>query len=186
VIFALTDWWTVAIANRVSYSLKKQLSSRYLGRQTKCTLYKTLVRPILTYGSESWPLTRKDVNILRIFERRILRRIYGPVKENDIWKLRYNHELYKLYNELDTVKVIKVGRLRWLGHLYRTQAQNPCRKSTLHKPDGNPRAGRPAVRWLDSVEEDLKTMGVRNWRRKTQDRDQWRAIVKETKVHHGL
>jgi hypothetical protein len=91
----------IVMANRVSYGLKKQLSLRYLGGQTKCTLYKTLVRPILTYGSESWPLTRKDVNILRIFERRILRRIYDPVKENGIWRLRYNYDLCKLYSEPD-------------------------------------------------------------------------------------
>jgi hypothetical protein len=46
--------------------------------------------------------------------------------------------------------------------------------------------GRPAIRWLDSADGDLKTTGFRNWRRKSQDRDQWRAIVKEAKVHHGL
>jgi hypothetical protein len=112
--------------------------------------------------------------------------MYGPVKENGIWRSRYNHELYKLYNEPDIVKVIKVGRLRWLGHLFRMQEQNPCRTLTLHKPEGTRRGGRPDIRWLDSVEEDLKTMGVRNWRRKTQDLDQCRAIVKEAKVHHGL
>jgi len=84
------------------------------------------------------------------------------------------------------MKVIKSGRLRWLGHLFRMQEQNPCRKLTLHKPEGTRRVGRPAIRWLDSIEEDLKIMGVRNWRRKTQDRDQWRAIVEEAKVHCGL
>jgi hypothetical protein len=51
--------------------------------------------------------------------------------------------------------------------------------------EGTRRVGRPAVWWLDSV-EDLKTTGVRNWRRKALDRDQWRAIVKEAKVLHGL
>jgi hypothetical protein len=46
--------------------------------------------------------------------------------------------------------------------------------------------GKSALRWLDSVEGDLKSMGVTNWRRKSQDRDQWREIIKEAKVHHGL
>jgi hypothetical protein len=99
-------------------------------------------------------------------------RTYGPVKENGVWRLRYNHELYQLYNEPDIVKVNKVGRLRWLGHLFRMQEQNSCRKLTLHKSEGTRQAGRPAIRWLDSAEEDLKTMRVRNWRRKRQDRDQ--------------
>jgi hypothetical protein len=124
--------------------------------------------------------------MLRIFERRILRRIYSPIKENGIWRSRYNHELYKLYNEPDMVKVIKVGQLRLLGHPFRMQEQNPCRKLTLHKPEGTRRVNRPASRWLDSIEEALKIMGIRNWRRKSLDRDQWGATVKEAKVHNGL
>jgi hypothetical protein len=83
------------------------------------------------------------------------------------------------------VKVIKVGRFRWLGQLLRMQEQNPCRKLTLHKPEGTPWVGRTAVTWLDSVEEDLKITGVRNWRRKSQNRNQWRAIVEEAKVLRG-
>jgi hypothetical protein len=58
---------------------------------------------MLTYGGESWPLTRKDENMPRIFEIRILRRISGPIKENCIWRSRYNNELYKLYNDSDIV-----------------------------------------------------------------------------------
>jgi hypothetical protein len=53
------------------------------------------------YGSESWPLSKKDENLLQIFERRILRKIYGPINEGGIWGIRYNNELYKLYNEPD-------------------------------------------------------------------------------------
>jgi hypothetical protein len=134
------------MTNRAISGLKKQVSSRYLGRQTKYALYKALGRPMLIYGSASWPLTRKDENMLRIFERRTLRRIYGPIKEKGIWRSRYNHDLEKLYNEPGTVKVIKAGRLRWMGHLFRMQEQNPCRKPTLHKPDGTRRVARPALR----------------------------------------
>jgi hypothetical protein len=73
----------ILMANRASYGLKEQLSSRYLG-STKCALYKTPVRPTLTYGSESWPLKSRDENNIRIFERKTLRRIYGQIKENGI------------------------------------------------------------------------------------------------------
>jgi hypothetical protein len=124
---------------RATYDAKKQLCSRYVGRQTKCVIYKTVVRPVLTYGNESCSLRRKDENMFRIFDRRILRKIYGQIKENGICRSRYSHEQYKSYNEEDTVKVFKVGRLRslkWFGHLLRTQEQNPCRKLTLHKPEG--------------------------------------------------
>jgi hypothetical protein len=66
------------------------------------------------------------------------------------------------------------------------QEQNSCRKLTLHKPEGAQRVDRPAARWLDSAEEDLMTIGVRKWRRKSEDRDHWRAIIKGDEVHHGL
>jgi hypothetical protein len=120
----------IVVANQACCGLKTQLSSRYVGRQSKysCTLYNTLVRPSLTCGSESWPLKRRDENMLRIFERRILRRIYGQIKESGIWRSRYNHELYTLYNEPDIVKVVKVVRLRCLGLLLRMQEQNPCKE----------------------------------------------------------
>jgi hypothetical protein len=82
--------------------------------------------------------------------------------------------------------VIKVVRLSWLGHLFRMQEQNPCRKFHLHKPEGAGRVGRPTVMWLNSAVEDLTTMGIKNWRRESQHRDQWRVIVKQAKVHNGL
>jgi hypothetical protein len=82
--------------------------------------------------------------------------------------------------------VIKIGKLRWLGHLFRMQELELCRNLTLYKPDGTRRVGKPRARWLESVETDLKKMDVKNWRRKTQDREQWRTILKEAKVHQGL
>jgi uncharacterized phage-associated protein len=57
---------------------------------------------------------------------------------------------------------------------------------TMHKSEGTRRVDRPAVKWLNSVEEDFKTVGIRKWRRKSQDRDPWRAVVKQAKVHDGL
>jgi hypothetical protein len=76
--------------------------------------------------------------------------------------------------------------MRWLGKLSRMQDQNYCRKLILHKPEITRCGERPAIRWLDSVEDDISTMGVRNWRPNSQNRDKWRAIVKEVKVRHGL
>jgi hypothetical protein len=59
-------------------------------------IYKTVIRPVATYGSETWTLTKSDENLLRILERKILRKIYGPVQEGDIWRIRYNEELNRL------------------------------------------------------------------------------------------
>jgi hypothetical protein len=65
---------------------------------------------VLSYASETWPLSRSDERLLTIFERRIL----GPVEENGIWRKRYNHELYKLFNEPDIIGFIKVKGLNRL------------------------------------------------------------------------
>ena len=62
----------------------------------------------------------------------------------------------------------------------------PFRNLTLLKPEGTRRAGKPKLRWLESVQEDLKNMGVRNWRRKSRDRDEWRTILEDAKVQQEL
>jgi len=84
---------------------------------------------------------------------------------NALRRTRYSNELYTLYDELDIVKMTKIGRLRWLGQVFRMQELDPCRKLTVLKPEGTRRVGKPKLRWTESVEEDLKKKGLRNWRR---------------------
>jgi hypothetical protein len=69
-------------------------------------LYKTLIHTVLTYGSETWTLSKNSENALSTFEREILRRIYGPVQDNGQWRIRYNNELCELYGEPDLVTYI--------------------------------------------------------------------------------
>jgi hypothetical protein len=59
--------------------------------------------------------------------------ICGPVKDNGVWRTRYSNDVYTLYDKLDTVKIIKMGRLLWLEHLFRMQELDPCRKLTFLK-----------------------------------------------------
>jgi hypothetical protein len=164
------------MANKTSRSLKKQLCSPNLKCQTKCMQYKTLIRPVLLYGSECWPLSNTDGNMHWNIERRILRLICSPVSDNGVWRTRYNSELYV---QPDVVKVVKIGRLRWLGHLCIMKEADPCRKLILPKPEGTWHVGKPKLRWLESFEEDLKNIGVRNWRQVTRSRrvgeDFWRG-----------
>jgi hypothetical protein len=134
--------------------------------QTKCTVYKTHINQILVYGSECWPFSKKDGNMLRIFESRILRMVYVSINDDCIWRTRYHYELYTLYDDLDIVQLVKIGRLGWLEQLFRMHELSPCRKLTVFKPEG--------------------TTDVRNWRRMSQDREQWREIVEEVKVHQKL
>jgi hypothetical protein len=66
------------------------------------------------------------------------------------------------------------------------QEQNPNRKLNLCKPDGTQQVSKPVTKWLDSVEENLKTTGIKNLRQNSQDWEQWRASIKEAKVHNQL
>jgi hypothetical protein len=75
------------------------MRSRVIHQQTKIRLYRTVIRPVLWYASESWTLTKKSELALDAFERKVLRRILGPMKENDAWRIRYNNELYKQFDE---------------------------------------------------------------------------------------
>jgi hypothetical protein len=148
--------------------------------------YKTLIRPVLAYASVCWPISKKDGNMLRIFEWRILRMIYGPINDNGIWRTRKSNVLYLVYSKLDKVKVMTIGRLRWLGHLFRMQALDPCSRLNRLKPEGTWHVGQPKLRWLGSVEEDLKNMGLRNRRCISWGQEHWRTILEEAKVSKGL
>jgi hypothetical protein len=63
---------------------------------------------------------------------------------------------------------------------------DPCRELVLHKPEGTRHVGKPVLRWFESVEEDVKNMDVMNWKCKLQDREHWRTVLEEAKVHPGL
>ena len=67
--------------------------------------YKVLVQLVLMYGSETWTLTKQDGRQLGIFERRVLRHIFGQMEENGVWRKIYNRELYSLFKEPDIVKL---------------------------------------------------------------------------------
>jgi hypothetical protein len=92
------------------------LKSRAVARNTKVRMYRTIIRPVVTHGSETWCLTANDERSLRTWERKVLRKIYGPVYDNGIWRIRTIKELMALYQELDIVaeiyKIEMVGSRR--------------------------------------------------------------------------
>ncbi|CAG9829536.1 unnamed protein product [Diabrotica balteata] len=121
----------ICTANRCYFGLNLLFKSTVISRNTKVKLYKTIIRPVLTYGSETWTLTKSNENMLGCFERKRLRRIYRAVNENGVCRRRYNFELYRIYHEPDIVKHIKIGRLTWVGHVMRMEQTDPARKRSL-------------------------------------------------------
>ena len=83
----------------------------------KLALYKTLVLPVLLYGAETWVLTDRDKQVLGVFEKKILRKIFGPVQILEEYRIRYNTDLYELYVDIGIIQCINIEILRWLGHI---------------------------------------------------------------------
>jgi hypothetical protein len=76
--------------NRAYFSNFRILTSKIISRAAKLQVYKTLTRPVGTYGAETWTLTVTEENILIMFERKIIGKIYGTVMGNNIWRIRHN------------------------------------------------------------------------------------------------
>jgi hypothetical protein len=98
----------ILATNKAYSSLQTTFRSKHMHRNNKIRLHKTLVKPIVCYGSVTWTLTKAAEQVLNTFERKILQRIYGPIQEGGCWHPRWNSELYSLYKEPNIVEDIKI------------------------------------------------------------------------------
>ena len=105
-----------------------------------------MTRPAVTYGAETWTLTNKTEKMLMTWERKILRTIYGPTKENRQWRIKTNLELITKYKSQDIVTVIKIRRLEWLLHVIRMIETRCVKKIFEGKLEGRRVRGRPRLR----------------------------------------
>jgi hypothetical protein len=89
-------------------------------KKLKIKIYKTAIFPVVLYGFETLSLTLREKHRLRVFENRVLRRIFGPKREEDgSWRKFHDDELHSLYSSPNIVRVIKSRRMRWAGHVAR-------------------------------------------------------------------
>ena len=176
----------ISAGNRAYFSSQNILKNKNITRETKKTLYKTVIRPAVTYASETWTLTKTAENLLNTWERKVLRKIYGPTKDEFGWRIRTNHELYNLYQDTTIVAEIKKGRLRWAGHLERMSNDRGVKRVHHQNPRGKRLKGRPRLRWMDDIEKDLQQLGIQYWKRKALIRTEWKEVVRQAQALHGL
>jgi hypothetical protein len=146
----------------------------------KIKMYKTVILPVVLYGCETWSFTLREEQRLRVFENRVLRRIFGPQREEDgSWRKVHNDELHSLYSSPNIVRVTKSRRLRWAGHVARMGEGRSVYRVLVGRPEGKRPWGRPRRRWEDNIKLDLREIGIdgANWIRLAQDRVHWRAFV---------
>jgi hypothetical protein len=102
-------------------SVQNMLPSCLLSKNIKITIYKTIILPMVLYGYESWPLTLRDEHKLRVLENIVLRIIFGPKRDEKTegWRNLHNEELCNLCSSPGIIRMIKLRRMRWAGHVAR-------------------------------------------------------------------
>jgi len=134
------------------------------------------------YGSQCWTLRKTEEERLAVFERKVLRKIYGPIYDQELqgWRKRHNQELTELFNRPNIINEIKRNKLEWAGHAVRKQdsmvqrvlQENPKRKRPL---------GRPRLRWEDGIKKDFLSAGGAeynhmDWKEVAENREEWERI----------
>ena len=86
-------------------------------KNLKIKIYRTIILPVVLYGCETWSLTLREERRLRVFENRVLRRVFGPRRDEVTgeWRKLHNEELRDLYSLPNIVRVVKSRRMRWRG-----------------------------------------------------------------------
>ena len=161
--------------------MQKLLSSSLLSKKLKIKIYRTIILPIVLYRFETWSLTLRDERRLRVFENSVLRRVFGPTRDEVTreWRKLHNEELSDLYFSPNIVQVVKSRRMRWAGHVVRMEEGRGVHRVLVGKPEGKRPLGRPRRRWEDNIRMDLQEVGgsCGDWMELAQDRDRWRTLV---------
>jgi hypothetical protein len=146
-------------------SVQSLLSSRLQSRYLKVKIYKTIILPVVLYGCETWSLTLRQERRLRVFENRVLRRVFGPMRDEltGEWRKLHNGELHDFYSSPDIIRQIKSRRMRWARQVARMGLGRNVYRVLVGKPVGKRPFERPRRRWGFGVIMDLREIGWGVW-----------------------
>jgi len=146
------------LGNACYYSVQNLLSSSLLFKKLNIKIYRTIILPIVLYGCETWSLTLREEHRLWVSENRVLRRVFGPRRDEVTGELRklHNEELSDLYSLLNIVRVVKSRRMRWAGHVTGMGQGRGVYRVLVGKLKGKRPLGRPRCRLEDIIKMDLQ------------------------------
>ena len=177
----------IAAGSRTFHVHKKLFTSKSVSRNVKLQLYNTLICPTVTYASETWVLKENMINKLMTFERKLMRKIYGPTrKEDGYWRIKTNQEINDVLKRQNIIGFIKKQKLNWLGHIKCMAEDNIVLRINRWKPMFKRPTGRPKTCWEDDVLEDIKNMNVCNWKKAAQNRECWKKGVEQARTLYRL
>jgi hypothetical protein len=154
-----------------------------VSRKSKLKFYWSVIRPIVVYGCETWVVKENIIQRLSVFEREILRKIFGPTKEdNSISRIKTNMELDELIEHRNIIHYVKSQRLSWFGHINGMSETSVVKKIYKWKPLTGRPARRPKSRWEDDVRNDMRRMEIVKWPKQVQDRSKWKVIFEKAKT----
>jgi hypothetical protein len=116
------------IHEEIKSRLKSGNACYHLVQNIKIMTYRTINPPVVLYGCETWSLTLREEHSLRVFENRVLRKIFR-LKGNEVtedWRKLHNKELYAVYSSPSVIQVIKSRRMGWAGHVARMGEKETC------------------------------------------------------------
>ncbi|KAJ4450642.1 hypothetical protein ANN_02071 [Periplaneta americana] len=145
-------------------------------------IYKTVILLVVLYGCKTWTLTLREEQRLRVFDNKVLRKIFAAKRDEVTgeWRKLHNAELHALYSSPDVIRTIKSRHLRWAGHVAHMGESRNAYRVLVGRPEGKRPLGRLRCSWEDNIKMDLREVGYdgRDWINLAQDRDQWRAYVR--------
>jgi hypothetical protein len=134
--------------NACYHSVQNLLLSHLLSNNVNVRIYKTIILPVVLYGWETWSLTVREEHKRRVFENRVLRRIFGPKSDGVTggWRKLHDEELHNLYSSPSIIRVIKLWRMKLAGHVARMGEKRNAYRLLVGKPEGKTPLGRPRRR----------------------------------------
>jgi hypothetical protein len=167
--------------NACYHSVQNFLSSRLLSKNVKIRICKIIILPVVLYESETWALALREEYRVRVFENRVLRKIFGPKRDEVTGELRklHNEELRDLYSSPSIIRMIKSKRIRFAGHVARMGEKRNEYRLLVGKTEEKRPLERLTRRRMDNIKMDLGEVGWgdADWNGLAQDRDKWRARV---------